>query len=49
MFVTAGARFLARARDFYARHGFVADGTEQVEPEFGAAEIRMVRRRAQPV
>jgi len=39
----------ARARDFYARHGFVADGTEQVEPEFGAAEIRMVRRRAQPV
>ena len=34
-----------RARDFYARQGFVADGREQVEPEFGAPEIRMVRRR----
>ena len=34
-----------RARDFYARQGFAADGREQVEPEFGAAEIRMVRRR----
>jgi len=38
-----------RARDFYARQGFVADGTEQVEQEFGAVEVRMVRRRAQPV
>ena len=36
-----------RAVDFYARQGFVADGREQVEPEFGAPEIRMVRRRAQ--
>jgi GNAT superfamily N-acetyltransferase len=36
-----------RARDFYTRHGFVADGTEQVEQEFGAVEVRMVRRRGQ--
>jgi len=35
-----------RARDFYERQGFVADGAEQVEQEFGAVEIRMVRRRA---
>ena len=32
-----------RARRFYARHGFVADGTEMVDPDTGLPEIRMVR------
>jgi hypothetical protein len=34
-----------RARAFYRRNGFVADGAEQVEDFFGGpVEIRMVRR-----
>ena len=33
----------ARARRFYARNGFVPDGTEQEEPRLGAVEIGMVR------
>jgi GNAT superfamily N-acetyltransferase len=33
----------ARARRFYARNGFVPDGTEQEEPHFGGIEIGMVR------
>ena len=33
----------ARARRFYARNGFVPDGTEQEEPYFGGIEIGMVR------
>lgn len=32
-----------RARRFYARNGFVADGTEKEEPHFGGVEIGMVR------
>jgi GNAT superfamily N-acetyltransferase len=36
-----------RSREFYSRQGFVADGREQVEPEFGAPEIRMIRRRGE--
>lgn len=32
-----------RARRFYARNGFVPDGTEAVEPRLGAVEIGMVR------
>jgi len=33
----------ARARAFYAKHGFVADGARKEEPRFGVPEIRMVR------
>jgi ribosomal protein S18 acetylase RimI-like enzyme len=34
----------ARARRFYARNGFAADGTEQVDPDLdGLVEMRMVR------
>ncbi|GAA2153981.1 acetyltransferase (GNAT) family protein [Humibacillus xanthopallidus] len=34
----------ARARGFYEKNGFTADGTEQVDPDLdGLAEIRMVR------
>ena len=33
----------ARARRFYARNGFVPDGTEADEPRLGAVEIGMVR------
>lgn len=34
----------ARARGFYAKNGFVDDGTEQVDPDLdGLVEIRMVR------
>ncbi len=33
-----------RAQRFYARHGFVPDGTEQLDPDTGVPEIRMVRR-----
>ncbi len=33
----------ARARDFYARHGFRPDGARKDEPRFGIPEIRMVR------
>lgn len=32
-----------RARAFYARHGYAADGVETWEEHFGAVEIRMVR------
>ena len=32
-----------RARRFYARHGFAADGTEMVDADTGLLEIRMVR------
>jgi RimJ/RimL family protein N-acetyltransferase len=32
-----------RARRFYARNGFVPDGTEQEEPHFGGVEIGMLR------
>jgi GNAT superfamily N-acetyltransferase len=32
-----------RARRFYARHGFVADGTEMIDPDTGLPEIRMLR------
>ena len=33
-----------RARRFYAKNGFAADGTEQVDPDIdGLVEIRMVR------
>lgn len=33
-----------RARRFYAKNGFTADGTEQVDPDLdGLVEIRMVR------
>lgn len=32
-----------RARAFYARHGFVADGTRVDEPFFGVPEVRLVR------
>jgi ribosomal protein S18 acetylase RimI-like enzyme len=38
------ARDNARARRFYERNGFTADGTEQVDPDLdGLVEIRMVR------
>jgi GNAT superfamily N-acetyltransferase len=33
-----------RARGFYARHGFVPDGTAKHDPFFDRNEIRMVRR-----
>jgi GNAT superfamily N-acetyltransferase len=33
----------ARARRFYARNGFVPDGTEAEEPHWGGIEIGMVR------
>lgn len=34
----------ARARRFYEKNGFIADGTEQVDPDLdGLVEIRMVR------
>ena len=33
----------ARARAFYARHGFVPDGSSQVRGETEAAEVRLVR------
>lgn len=33
----------ARARRFYARNGFVPDGTETEEPRLGGVEIGMVR------
>jgi len=33
----------ARARRFYARNGFVPDGTETTEPRLGGVEIGMVR------
>lgn len=34
----------ARARRFYDKNGFTADGTEQVDPDLdGLVEIRMVR------
>lgn len=32
-----------RARDFYARHGFVPDGARKDDPRMGLPEIRMVR------
>jgi hypothetical protein len=32
-----------RARGFYARHGFVPDGTRQIEPGTGVPEVRLVR------
>jgi len=32
-----------RARRFYARNGFVPDGTEQQEPRLGGVEIGLVR------
>ena len=32
-----------RARRFYTRHGFRADGTEREQAHFGGVEIRMVR------
>ena len=34
----------ARARGFYARHGYRPDGVEKVEEHLGGVEIRMVRR-----
>lgn len=34
----------ARARAFYARHGFEPDGARKPEPSFHEPEIRMVRR-----
>jgi GNAT superfamily N-acetyltransferase len=34
----------ARARAFYAKHGFEPDGSRKVDPFFGEPEIRMVRR-----
>lgn len=38
------ARDNSRARRFYEKNGFVADGTEQTDPDFDAlVEIRMVR------
>lgn len=39
----------ARARRFYSRHGFVADGTEKLDPDTGVPEIRMVRGRPHPL
>ncbi|MBP2415666.1 GNAT family N-acetyltransferase [Microlunatus capsulatus] len=38
----------ARARGFYARHGFQPDGAAKVEPFFGGAEVRLVRRAGPP-
>lgn len=35
-----------RARAFYARHGFAADGGSAVDPDTGLDEVRLVRRRA---
>lgn len=32
-----------RARAFYARHGFVADGESALDPDTGLGELRMVR------
>jgi 2-(1,2-epoxy-1,2-dihydrophenyl)acetyl-CoA isomerase len=32
-----------RARRFYARHGFAADGTRGIEPGTGVPEVRLVR------
>ena len=34
-----------RARGFYARHGFLADGLQKPEPVLGGVDVRMVRRR----
>jgi GNAT superfamily N-acetyltransferase len=34
----------ARARGFYAKHGYRTDGAEKLEEHFGGVEIRMVRR-----
>jgi GNAT superfamily N-acetyltransferase len=36
----------ARARAFYARNGFLPDGTTKTDPDFGVPIIRMVRRAA---
>lgn len=33
----------ARARAFYARHGWLPDGGTRVEPEFGEPEVRLRR------
>ncbi len=33
-----------RARAFYRRNGYVADGVERVDPDFAATIVRMVRR-----
>ena len=33
----------ARARTFYARHGYRPDGAEKVEDYFGGVEVRLVR------
>lgn len=33
----------ARARRFYTRHGFLADGARQLHPNLGVPEIRMLR------
>ncbi|CAI9399990.1 GNAT family N-acetyltransferase [Nocardioides sp. T2.26MG-1] len=38
----------ARAQSFYARQGFVADGTRELYTDLGAWEIRMVRREGFP-
>ena len=38
----------ARARGFYARHGYLPDGAEKVEDFFGGVEVRMVRRSVDP-
>jgi GNAT superfamily N-acetyltransferase len=32
-----------RAQRFYARHGFIADGTEMIDPDTGLPEVRMLR------
>lgn len=32
-----------RAQRFYARHGFLADGTEKADPDTGVPKIRLVR------
>jgi GNAT superfamily N-acetyltransferase len=34
----------ARARAFYAKHGFAPDGQRKLDPDTGVWEIRMVRR-----
>ena len=36
-----------RARRFYARHGFVSDGSEKRDPDTDLVEVRMVRRSRQ--
>lgn len=36
----------ARARGFYARHGYLPDGAEKLEERLGGVEVRMVRRTA---